>query len=663
LVALYASGIVLGINIMTNYGDWERFNVEAELSRTESRLEVEEYAALSMRDEEASSKALADTQSNAARLAAALKSKNAVEALRAKCAPGGNRRKAQAASDSQTGETTTSTSAEEAGDSLMSNLASTIDSLSSTLTSLADQSEEVARLAESPKEGDEALGVSKATQFLERAQDFKSSRLSAARALQHIAASAGDADKTSSGLAASEAIVSSVEASLNILEMRVLANFALCALSAENYALAADVARRRLKLESPPSKASKSRDRHSEARVWMTRTLAFCGMGCVHLAHTHLKQVRTLSPNFPNIDCLLAFMETKERAYARLFGAREAGAVKASVENQARRLVSRLQSPAQRLGLGSKRRLGCGRSREVTESLLADLLESAGTAGAAGAETAGGDAESSSSAHLDEEDEEEGQGEEEEEEIKNRRREEEAEGGVTVAQLAAQFPLSFQDSDSANTALAQLRLCFYEAQILYLEGMFLSAEIKYYAVILGLLVFRGALGLRVWDGRKRAESHVRALLSVSLVNAASCRVQRNHLARACGDAVASRAVRASDPYSEGVTFASSCSVASLLCMSARQLCDEGLRVKDSPALRTRYLALFEGSDFVSASFSIPSKEREPLSQAEAPEEDEGEADPWGVIASYGTAPPFSQLFLLGSPTALPLMHAGRERGE
>ena len=646
---------------MTNYGDWERFNVEAELSRTESRLEVEEYAALSLRDEEASSKALADTQSNAARLAAALKSKNAVEALRAKCAPGGNRRKAQAASDSQTGETTTSTSAEEAGDSLMSNLASTIDSLSSTLTSLADQSEEVARLAESPKEGDEALGVSKATQFLERAQDFKSSRLSAARVLQHIAASAGDADKTSSGLAASEAIVSSVEASLHILEMRVLANFALCALSAENYALAADVARRRLKLESAPSRARKS----SEASVWMTRTLAFCGMGCVHLAHTHLKQVRTLSPNFPNIDGLLAFLETKERAYARLFGAREAGAVKASVENQARRLVSRLQSPAQRLGLGSKRGLGCGRSREVTESLLADLLESAGTAGTAGAETAGGDAESSSSAHLDEEDEEEGQGEGEgeEEEIANRHREEEAEGGVTVAQLAAQFPLSFQDSDSANTALAQLRLCFYEAQILYLEGMFLSAEIKYYAVILGLVVFRGALGLRVWDGRKRAESHVRALLSVSLVNAASCRVQRSHLARACGDAVASRAVRASDPYSEGVTFASSCSVASLLCMSARQLCDEGLRVKDSPALRTRYLALFEGSDFVSADFSIPSKEREPLSQEGAPEEDEGEADPWGVIASYGTAPPFSQLFLLGSPTALPLMHAGRERGE
>jgi hypothetical protein len=96
-------------------------------------------------------------------------------------------------------------------------------------------------------------------------------------------------------------------------------------------------------------------------------------------------------------------------------------------------------------------------------------------------------------------------------------------------------------------------------------------------------------------------------------------------------------------------------------MSALQLCEEALRVKDSAAARTRASALFEG--IFSDDFSEPSKERAPPSPAETHEEDEIDSDPWAVIGSYGSAPSFSQRFLLGSATTMPLMQARPGRGE
>lgn len=611
---------------MTDYNRWNSFNAEHELERTAERMDVEDFVDASNKADTAS-KELADVQVNTLRIAEALKSKDAVLALKAKTFPGRRRMKQSLSKDpslaegihQQTRECGIPSDAPNIDKlpqdtSTMLQLAGAISTVSAALQVLGGRADAVAQLAEGPTSPrDKAAGTSSGLEILQEIEAFKNGSFSAALGL-HLAVK-GDTDASDSALESSLATLRKVDSALDGLTKQVLSHVALCALGSGQYALSADAARCRLRLE--PSSGGGSR----QASVWLTRALAFTGMGCVHLANVHCRQTKLCAPSYPHIDSLLAFLDIDETFHLRV--GRSLPAVLRSVETEIRRQlgagVSDPAEPSHNVSIFDVRtdllewllqRSEKVRDREaatmayVNETVL-HLGESSSPLPADTDDTL-----ACSSDHP----------------------------CISASEVDALLTAMTMASANSNLddALSALHEIFYQAQIMYLELMFQSAESKYYVAVViasGILRCRDSFGHVPPLESVISVPPLESVISACYINAAACRMQRNKLS------LSSTSKEPTPP----ATVPSE-----LLRCSARDLCFWGLRLQDTVAGRLRVSLVLEEMQLFDEALDV-------LDRASV---EEGELHA-GFVPHYGPSPSFSQLFMRrdtrGEALAMPLM--------
>lgn len=571
---------------MTDYAAWARYgaDVDGELAKTSERLRVDELVEANKHESDVAVQEVVEAQRKAQRIADALKSKEAVEALRA----AGRAKRGGAAPPA----TASALPLPPPPPPLLLQLANAIQAVSTSLVKLAGEAEVLSRMSG-------AAGVGAGMQALHSVEAFRRDEFLPALALNAQAAELELLPQARGG-----SILDKVAGSLHGLLKHVSFHLALCAVAAGEHALAADVARYRLKLEPPASLSSNA----ALAPVWMVRALAFAGMGCAYLANTHCRQVQQCAASYPHIEALLARLDACEDGRAGL-----AANLSAALSRELRRRVlEALLAVGSGSGIGASNVPSIFDVRpETLDSLLPPLLPS---------EDAQEDAASDSI-------------------------------GDSSTPLSLLLGRLWQDETSRVSGLVLLRCLFYEGQSLFLESMFLSAEGKYCLAILvghSCLEAEGPKGstddeyysprtVATDFGTERHQNmlseadlavsvYLRTLLSACYLNAATCRLQRGK-AEDGGSA---------GPASESV---SPQSVQEVIELSCAALGAKGLALCDCLQGRLRFSCILEAMRSYTAALAL----------IDACLADDGGAVPMGPFAAAGPGPCFSQLFMLQGP--------------
>lgn len=451
--------------------DWERYDVDDKLARTSETHRVEDLSARHRTNIIVQDPVLIAL--NAHRVAEALKAMDAVEALKARGILKNRRRRdggevgaaptllSSAPLDSNPLADTTNLPQEGGDSSVMLRLAQAISTVSASLVELAAETEALARISSAPGNQQRRQGVSAGMDIMYKIESFRRDTFLPALALNIRAQELEFKEpRGNSGLGTSSYILAKVDGALDGLLKQVSFHLALCAVAVGEYALAADMARYRLKLELPGSLSSNS----ALAPVWMVRALAFAGMGCAYLANTHCQKVKQCSSSYPEIDALLTYLDSYEDSQVRF-----------SLRSHFQDLRRRVQAQ------GKNYVFNVTNIFDARVETLATLLPISPSLG------------------LDEAGGEEGEN----------------------WDLSDVLGRVWEETNVDAAGMDMVRLLFYEAQILYLESMFLSAEMKYYDVILLAHAFLNSSLLTI------QADIARAVLSASYLNAAICRVNRD----------------------------------------------------------------------------------------------------------------------------------------
>ena len=613
---------------MINYGKWEKFDVDKELAQTAARDEVKDYAATQSRLQ--NSKILSEAQSEATRLSEALKAKEAVAALRARCAPGAHRRKGVSQqpppeAPPEGASSSIDPSQAKVVGSAMGRLADAMSSLSAALSELSRKAQVVQDLSGSAR-GE--IGVGRCLEALAHAEEMRLTCFPATLQLLSKAQSSETSATVTSesgesfneeSIMISAAILDKVEMATTQLIKQITASLSVCALLSWDFALAADVSRYRLRMENPSTLCA---DR-SLAPVWMARALAFAGMGSIHLALADCQRLQRCSPDFPNIGSLVDLLQEiqleaigrgKERGNKR--GMREL--VDCELAWQLQRLTAKLPSliediycisPSVIQNLLPHRRFGQPVEVRDEQSPLGEM-EFAGNWLYAD----GGRDSSDDPSH-----------------------------GVVELQAKrekpelVQLPGSLLGRDSQQ-AQVLARLLFQEGQLLFLESLYRSAEIKYSAAVVFATTSKTVEDLK--SGGETGTPVLR-LVAASLLNIAACRIHRCHFEREAAPK----------------QLPSVLSTQALEAMSARDLCSVALKICDCSAGRVRASLVLEALHLHSEALA--------LLESPTPNSLPGDAPGWeSFVPNYGTNPSFSQAKLGRMADArLPLMPGLAAQGE
>jgi len=629
---------------MTDYGKWEKFDVDKELVETAARDEAKDYAAALGSILQEDSKILSEAQSEATRLSEALKAKEAVAALRARCAPGAHRRKGGFQQPPPEGGASSSIAdppqaKNSAVGSAMGRLADAMSSLSTALSELSHKAQVVTDLSGSAR-GNE-IGVGRCLEALAHAEQMRltcfpatSLLLSKAQSSEMSTTAASEAGESfnEESIRASAAILDKVETATTQLTKQIAVSLSVCALLSWDFALAADVARYRLRME-PPSTLCTDR---SLAPVWMVRALAFAGMGSIHLALADCQRLQRCSPDYPNIGSLVDHLqEIQLEAIGR---GREHGSKRGMCELvdcelawQLQRLTADLPSLVEDIYCISP---------SVIRTLLPRVrfgqpIVEDGEIQSEGKQSPQLEMEFAGNwLHAD------------------GARDDSAQDpslGVAVG-LQAKGEKPPESAHLAGSLLASdpqqvqvlARLLFQEGQLLFLESLYRSAEIKYSAAVVFATASRTIGDLRT-GGETGTPGPVSRLVAASLLNMAACRVHRCHF---------EREVAPKELPSE-----SELSSLTLEAMSARDLCSAALKICDCSAGRVRASLVFEALHLHAEALA--------LIESPTPDTLPGDVPGWETfVPNYGTSPSFSQAKLGRMADArLPFMPGLPAQGE
>ena len=316
------------------------------------------------------------------------------------------------------------------------------------------------------------------------------------------------------------------------------------ALGSGEYAAAVEVSRFHVKHVSacrtaPPSSSistnSNSNDAarldKDEANAWMARAVAWAGVGSPFLANVHCRTVLRLCPSYPHIHAVLAFLDGYELDHAEETRRVTLGGAVAREARRLRAVWGGLGPEAAKRGSGAG--AGVGRvdiCRGVSAEQMRFLLtgESGDAVAGAGAGTVRADL------HMDDGNDD---GDDDDEEATSSRAERDHHSPGSAAAVAAVAELvdavttrAVDVGGTARPLLRAARRVFYDGQVLYMELLRHSAEVKFmlaYALAGEAAAAAGSCnGSGSGSDDAAAAAYAVTLRSAALVNAAVCRVHR-----------------------------------------------------------------------------------------------------------------------------------------
>ena len=574
---------------MSSYQDWDKFDEEEELEKTDARLKVEDFKETQKKSNDASSRAFDSTRKDALHVGEALQAQAAVDALRAleletggsssrrrknkgkeevvEVGDTGNRKNAlavQNVSSSERGEKgekgsniTTSVISDAASETstmskivdnsmttkdpnlvIITNLASTINKCSLLFSSIIDQSKQFKTFFEEENTvkllvvNEEANG--EGIRLLERTALFIKDDLKSAQELELVALHAGLLKEVQSS---SQVLTRMKSNALNLLQ-QTTAQTALCALRSQQYALACDLARLWLKrnegnaqseFSKQLSKSEKEKDKitndvenegegnnstkeddavdQTAATLWMTRALALAGMRCPYQANVHCRQAQRSYTEYPQIEGVLTFLDQAE-LHMLLNNKDE------SFDVLMNRDLNRMIQVYKTEILGNTKAFAVDPFNIDVKSFatLFDIPEDTRQFKTLASDT--------TSLHMIEE----GDVYIEDEDSKQNSSDE-----VQYIDVPTIFShIQNHGELNFNILLKVIHEQFYQAQLLYLESMFKTSEIKYLCTIM----LAATLTYSISKSKSEKETdlvlvkYVESVHAASLLNAGMCRVHR-----------------------------------------------------------------------------------------------------------------------------------------
>ena len=626
---------------MTNYGAWSSFNEDEELSRTESRFQVEDFKDEQKRVLNNSMKDLQESSRNAQRTASALKSRAQVEALRAAEAEGraSHRRRNKTPHqekevvenhlsldskpshveeqvlryDAPTDVSNLSQSTENVkqhsrdGAEMIVQLTNFMNDCTRLFSDILSRSDELNRLCLSstsvPSNSGDEIGARACKLGLEVIRDlenFVHTKLEQAKSAGNVALSAGLLNDVQT----CTRVINNIGDSVGRLTLQVTAQTSLIALQMRQYALCCDITRMWLKRHETSPDAERAlglakdkakgveahplmADTKAVAVMWMTRALAFAGMGCPYLANVHARKAHLVFESYPRAELITSALDAYEMGQMLRY---HESSLESLVAEQIHALI-RAYRISLKQDLNDGRVLSSVSPHNLSTDILASLLGPAAQPLAAEATFT-----PLSTLLMSEQEDIVSNGSDSTENIQASEN-----GNCATVTSCPDLSVAAVRAELCGSTIGPFVLdmlvlfrviheFFYQAQLLYLEQMYLSAETRYLAVTLVC-----ALALGQWEDLTEdspplasslgdacsAQNYLKAVQVSCLLNAGVCRVRHSGFASRFQSGAELRSLNLQS---------SSLSVRTLVEGSALHLCQWGLSAAKNICLNVSFFA-------------------------------------------------------------------------